>query len=261
MAPSRTLVHPVGGTQRHADEIRQAAEADGHDSAPATLGRRRTDEEFERLAIGRYARFSRASENLAGGTQPCPGRIHTKASDENYADLAIGRYARFSRPSPNLVGGTQPQADTPPEQAPSPSSSQMRHPERESEFFTIRQDSPATHSFSIPKAPDRPAKARWLRPGEPLTVADIILPGGMIYTGTQNPEFRLSEPSFIDAALPVAGSDTPPVAGAAYYWSTYKDLEPAARRGYLQWLAEGRCDPEASSGYLFMFFHGLERLY
>ncbi|AKF50941.1 TerB-N/Tellurite resistance protein TerB/TerB-C domain [Pseudomonas syringae pv. syringae HS191] len=254
MAPSRTLVHPVGGTQPHADEIRRAIKADGHDSAPATLGIDRIDEGLERLAIGRYARFSRASDNLTGGTQPLADPIHTTVSDGHYADLAIGRYARFSRPSPNLVGGTQPRADTPSEQAPSLFAPQMRHPERESEFFTIRQDSPGANSFSIPKAPDRPAKARWLRSGEPLTVADITLPGGMIYTGTQNPEFRLSEPSFIDAALPVAGSDTPPVAGAAYYWSTYKDLEPAARRGYLQWLAGGRCDPEASSGYLFMFF-------
>ncbi|PBP74600.1 Tellurite resistance protein TerB [Pseudomonas syringae] len=259
MAPSRTFVHPVGGTQPHADEIRRAIKADGDDSAPATLGIDRIDEGLERLAIGRYARFSRASDNLAGGTQPLADPIHTTVSDGHHADLAIGRYARFSRPSPNLVGGTQPRADTPSEQAPSPFTPQMRHPERESEFFTIRQDSPGANSFSIPKAPDRPAKARWLRPGEPLTVADITLPGGMIYTGTQNPEFRLSEPSFIDASLPVAGSDTPPVAGAAYYWSTYKDLEPAARRGYLQWLAGGRCDPEASSGYLFMFFHGLER--
>ncbi|GFZ71441.1 hypothetical protein PSE10C_21830 [Pseudomonas amygdali pv. eriobotryae] len=259
MAPSRTLVHPVGGTQPHAGEIRHAAESDSHGSVSDTFEIRLIDEELERLAIGRYARFSRASGNLAGGTQPYPDRIHTTASDEGFSDLAIGRYARFSRPSPNLVGGTEPQADIAPEQAPSAFAPQMRHTERESEFFTIRQDSPGTNSFSIPKAPDRPAKARWLRPGEPFNVADITLPGGMIYTGTQNPEFRLSEPSFIDAALPVAGSDAPPAARSAYYWSTYKDLEPAARRGYLQWLAGGRCDPEASSGYLFMFFHGLER--
>ena len=43
------------------------------------------------------------------------------------------------------------------------------------------------------------------------------------------------------------------------YWPSYSTATPVARHAYLQWLANGRCDPLASIGYVFLFFYGLER--
>ncbi|MDT9702706.1 TerB N-terminal domain-containing protein, partial [Streptomyces sp. P17] len=43
------------------------------------------------------------------------------------------------------------------------------------------------------------------------------------------------------------------------YWPSYSEITPRARRAYLSWLADGRRDPEADIGYVFLFFYGLER--
>ncbi|MBM0138363.1 tellurite resistance TerB family protein [Pseudomonas cannabina] len=260
MAPSRTRAPLAGDTLLQSDENRGNPGACEHDSVPTTAQMRGIDEAPETLAIGRYARFSRASDTLIGGTRPHPDHSRMTTSwNGDSASCAIGRYARFSRESTRLVGGTQPQPDQTSEQVPLSYSRQPSHPKGESEFFTVRHDSPDSSSFNIPKATDRPLKARWLRPGEPVTIAGSTLPGGMLYIGTEHAEYRQSEPSFIDTSLPIASSSAHPAARLVFYWSTYKDLEPEARRGYLQWLAGGRCDPEVPSGYVFMFFHGLER--
>ncbi|KPY42339.1 MULTISPECIES: TerB N-terminal domain-containing protein [Pseudomonas syringae group] len=212
------------------------------------------------LAIGRYARFSRPSSNLIGGTHPvhgdplCPqpgpehperqhltGWFKPRGPRDTFEDLAIGRYARFSRPSTNLVGGTQPLADS------------------TSEFFIVRDDSAHGQSFSIPKAPDLQARSQWLRRGESITVAGLTLPDGLIYAGGNDARLRNIEPSFIDTALPASSSPVDLQTPRALYLSTYVSFSPEARRGYLQWLAGGRCDPCAEIGYAFMFFYGLER--
>ncbi|WP_419957159.1 TerB N-terminal domain-containing protein [Pseudomonas syringae] len=259
MAPSRPSTPFAGSTPLHADDIRHGTGA-SDECLPATTQTRAVESDTENLAMGRFARFSRAS-SLVGGTQPVPTPVRTHAFGiGDYASLAIGRYARFSRPSSNLIGGTQPQRDVVTSvqksvsAAPQPASSTLNL-----EFFTVRQGSPDSGSFSIPKAPAHTDKLRWLRPGEPVTVAGITLSDGMIYTGAKNPRFRQSEPSFIDTSLKVATSHVDLATTLTFYWSTYDDLDPKERRGYLQWLAGGRCDPKAGSGYVFMFFHGLER--
>jgi tellurite resistance protein len=43
------------------------------------------------------------------------------------------------------------------------------------------------------------------------------------------------------------------------YWPSYHDISPEARAAYLQWLASGKCDPDADIGYVFLYFYGLER--
>ncbi|MEE5040667.1 TerB N-terminal domain-containing protein [Pseudomonas alliivorans] len=212
------------------------------------------------LAIGRYARFSRPSNNLIGGTHPVPhdsprsqpdtellekkhltGWFKLRGGRDNPEDFAIGRYARFSRPSENLVGGTQPLADS------------------GSEFFIVRDDSAQGHYFNIPDAPERSARSRWLGPGESITVAGLTLPDGLIYAGKNDARLRNIEPSFIDTASAVSSSSVDLQTPGALYLSTYQSLSPESRKGYLQWLAGGRCDPSTDIGYVFMFFQGLER--
>ncbi|WP_080265790.1 TerB N-terminal domain-containing protein [Pseudomonas syringae] len=259
MAPSRPSTCLIGGAQLRAEEARHTAGHSELDSRQASVRTCAVDDP-EHLAIGRYARFTRAS-SLVGGTQPVPTPISTPAFDNSvYASLAIGRYSRFSRPSSNLIGGTQPRPDEVMSAQKSASAGpQATFSNIDPDFFTIRKGSSDSGSFSIPKAPAHLDKVRWLRPGEPVTVAGITLPDGMIYVGAKNPRFRQAEPSFIDTTLQVATSPVDLAAMLTFYWSTYEDLTPTERRGYLQWLASGRCDPEASSGYVFIFFHGLER--
>ncbi|RMN13676.1 MULTISPECIES: tellurite resistance TerB family protein [Pseudomonas syringae group] len=259
MAPSRPSTHFAGGTPLHADEIRHTAGA-SEEYLPAAVQTHAVDAGTENLATGRFARFSRAS-SLVGGTQPFPIPVRTPSfGNSDYAGLAIGRYARFSRPSSNLIGGTQPQPDEDTSvQESVPAAPQATSSTLNLEFFTVRQGSPESGSFSIPKAPAHTGKLRWLRPGEPVTVAGITLPDGMVYVGAKNPRFRQLEPSFIDTSLKVANSHVDLAPMLTFYWSTYDDLDPKERHGYLQWLAGGRCDPKAGSGYVFMFFHGLER--
>ena len=43
------------------------------------------------------------------------------------------------------------------------------------------------------------------------------------------------------------------------YWPSYSEIPPSCRAAYLMWLADGRKDPKASIGYVFLYFYGLER--
>ena len=43
------------------------------------------------------------------------------------------------------------------------------------------------------------------------------------------------------------------------YWPSYSDIDPGCRATYLEWLANGRRDPDIDIGYVFLFFYGLER--
>jgi hypothetical protein len=62
----------------------------------------------------------------------------------------------------------------------------------------------------------------------------------------------------VDPALPIARYADK--AGSTLdYWPNYAELQPQARRAYLEWLAAGRRDPTTPVGYVFIFFYGLER--
>ncbi|CRY07296.1 tellurite resistance TerB family protein [Yersinia enterocolitica] len=103
------------------------------------------------------------------------------------------------------------------------------------------------------------ARASWLRPGELAVVAGINLPDGMIYIGNKYKSNRTgAEPAFINPSMDVATVEIDislPLIDSAPDYST---CSPEARRGYLQWLAEGRKSPTADIGYVFLFFYGLE---
>ncbi|WP_122316162.1 TerB N-terminal domain-containing protein [Pseudomonas cichorii] len=252
---SRPSSNLVGGTQPYTDDSRLA------DAAEEEL---RLDSES--LAIGRFARFSQPSTHLVGGTQPHPDDIRQRqwptSSMDDPESFAIGRFARFSRPPTHLVGGTKPCFDKVADTSlpkPLPVTAQVKAPRGRPEFFGVHEESSSSRSFNIPKAPDRPGKSRWFGAGESVTVAGILLPGGLIYVGTNDAKFRLAEPSFIDTSLQVKNSPADFEARLQTYWLSYEILTPAARRGYLQWLASGRCAPGADIAYVLIFFYGLER--
>ena len=102
--------------------------------------------------------------------------------------------------------------------------------------------------------------AQWAGPGTSIRVGAFHLPGGMLYVGRglQAPSGQV-EPALINPSLGV-NSRSPDHRGTSMdYWPSYDSISPQARGGYLIWLADGRRNPSAYIGFVFLFFYGLER--
>lgn len=124
------------------------------------------------------------------------------------------------------------------------------------------------HMYSTPSRRLEPAEAAargeqlWIAPGVPATILRRKIPGGMVYVGTDLPSIsglRAAEPALIDPSLPVDWSQPDREGSSFSYWPSYSEIPPGARASYLLWLEGGRCDPAIGTGYVFMFFYGLER--
>ena len=159
---------------------------------------------------------------------------------------------------------------------PSPSSTTdvpAPNPERTSgDFMPVLQDSPEPErmysaavitklpvAHAIPAAPAGFGEGRWVPPGESVEVAGVSLPGGMLYVGGRLKALNGgTEPCLISGQHTVArvGNYRSRQMG---YWPTYAEASPEERRAYLNWLSEGRSNPDCDIGYVFLFFYGLER--
>lgn len=145
-----------------------------------------------------------------------------------------------------------------------------------SDFFTINLGTRPTRAYRIPPPPipnvsetsaprssaraEGSVPARWLKKGQELSLGKLLIPGGLIYTTLcVDPQSALCEPSLINTWLKVSPEDVDASSPLMTYWPDYKSISTQARRGYVQWLAGGRCDPRADIGYVFVFFYGLER--
>lgn len=119
--------------------------------------------------------------------------------------------------------------------------------------------SPASHRSS-PRAQVDPDDV-WVPPGSSMRVVGYDLPGGMIYVGRtlEAPGGWSEEPALIDPKLAVDRNHPDRQGEHLTYWPTYRGLPPASRSAYLEWLAEGRQDPAAPIGYVFLFYYGIER--
>lgn len=129
----------------------------------------------------------------------------------------------------------------------------------DSDFFTVQLGGGPSPSFQIPAPDSKLVEARWVPSGESVRVADFSIPNGMVYVGGSLGEYGRPEPSLIDPKLWVLKSYVNIQDRLMPYWPSYDSISPEARRGYLQWLAGGRTDPLADTGYVFLFFYGLER--
>lgn len=110
-----------------------------------------------------------------------------------------------------------------------------------------------------PQASGQP-DGRWIPPGEPVTVAGVVLPGGMIYLGTDLKTGHSDvDPALINPSLKVSTADGDIGLPLTSYWPSYSTMSPDARKSYLQWHSSGRKAPQADIGYVFLFFYGLER--
>lgn len=102
--------------------------------------------------------------------------------------------------------------------------------------------------------------ARWVAPGEAVQVGNLTLPGGMLYVGSGLRSSSGSiEPALINPKLAVAQNAVYESLHLTGYWPSYEEIQPEARRAYLQWLAGGRSNTDTNIGYVFLFFYGLER--
>lgn len=128
------------------------------------------------------------------------------------------------------------------------------------EFYSTGASATATPpNHAIPKAPKKAGSARWVPPGELVRIADVVLPGGMVYVGARlDAPNGGTAPCLINGLLPVASAGDYRTRQMGY-WPSYAEASPSERRAYLNWLAEGRSNPDCDIGYVFLFFYGLER--
>lgn len=127
-----------------------------------------------------------------------------------------------------------------------------------SDFHRIRVSTPE-QQFTIPKPKNFSPKARWIGKDETINVGGQSLTVCMVYFVEKIDRTFNHEPSLIDGQLPVQTAHVDLTEKLTGYWPSYSGISPAARRGYLQWLSEGRCAPSVDIGYVFIFFYGLER--
>ncbi len=100
----------------------------------------------------------------------------------------------------------------------------------------------------------------WVPKGETVIIQGVRIDGGMIYVGERNRPGDSDRPqnALINPSLSASGAARDPGGDSMPYWPSYSEIEPRARRTYLEWLASGRNDPEISIGYVFLYFYGLE---
>lgn len=187
----------------------------------------------------------------------------------NQAQPSAHRPARVSPTLPKSVASAQTVRQAPPQPAgshtasPPPTrsgSGRTDLPGGVDKFYSPSAvpRSPAP-SHAIPKAPTGFGEGRWVPPGESIEVAGVHLPGGMLYVGGRLKALNGgTEPCLISGQCTVArvGNYRARQMG---YWPSYADASPEERRAYLNWLSEGRSDPDCDIGYVFLFFYGLER--
>jgi len=92
---------------------------------------------------------------------------------------------------------------------------------------------------------------------QPVALLGHTIPRPMFYVGVA-PANTYPDASLIDPSLAVASHIKGPIPEMGY-WPSYAEMAPGQRQCYLRWLAGGRCDPEISIGYVFVFYYGLER--
>ena len=101
----------------------------------------------------------------------------------------------------------------------------------------------------------------WVPKGQTVNIAGREV-DGMVYVGTTpqigSSYYGESCRAYIDPSLSVARVGSARAAGMGY-WPGYSSIPAVCRATYLDWLSEGRTDGSVDSGYMFLFFYGLER--
>ncbi len=123
-------------------------------------------------------------------------------------------------------------------------------------FSAPRREAPQSFIAKLAKPFAPVPAARWISEPTTVEVAGIEFQGELLYYGKS--DRRSSHRALVDPTLSVA-FDADSLGTTLGYWPNYSELAPSARRAYLEWLASGRCAPNAPIGYIFVYFYGLER--
>jgi tellurite resistance protein len=100
----------------------------------------------------------------------------------------------------------------------------------------------------------------WVPLGQDVTVSGLKIDGG-IYVGSSlhRQDGTNGDNCLIDPGLKVSSARADISGANMPYWPSYSLANPDSRRAYLQWLSNGKNDPAAYIGYVFLYFYGLER--
>lgn len=123
---------------------------------------------------------------------------------------------------------------------------------------SLPQDRPV--ATAVAQNRDKRVLARWIAPSEAVVVQGSQISGGLFYLGdvVQFRDGRSTDQYAINPKLS-ASAARPDVEGASMpYWPSYAGITPAARRAFLNWMAEGRSSRAYGVGHVFLFFYGLE---
>ena len=111
--------------------------------------------------------------------------------------------------------------------------------------------------------------ARWVKPGESITIQNVVINHGHFYFGGRLKTHSSGEYGYLyndgsDASLVNDSLSIEPGSRHYYdeslgYWPTFATLSPRCRGAYLDWLASDRSDASCPVGYVFIYFYGLER--
>lgn len=173
--------------------------------------------------------------------------------------VALYLYSKSKESSPQVAaeeGSPQRPASTASFAQPSPAVARLVD---DPQPVSVPTASPPAKSYRVPTPPNVYGAGQWVPAGQPVEVAGVSIPGGMVYVGTSLlASHGGNDPCLIDPVKPVAkgGGYTERLMG---YWPSYSEVSPQARRAYLNWLAGGRQHPAADIGFVFLFFYGLER--
>lgn len=131
--------------------------------------------------------------------------------------------------------------------------------QRQRSVETAAPTSPA-QGGARPVAPSRAVagEPQWLAEPTELVFADLRFTTDLVYFGRTDRYAHPPNNALIDPELKVS-SIGDPSGSTLPYWPSYAQLDPRARRTFLEWLAGGRSNPRTEIGYVFVFFYGLER--
>ncbi|QLE98447.1 TerB N-terminal domain-containing protein [Neptunomonas phycophila] len=103
--------------------------------------------------------------------------------------------------------------------------------------------------------------AKWIKPGEPITIKEHTFTGGNFYFGgklSSLDEYG-TEVSLVDDSLKIENKPPSYEDESLGYWPKFISLTPKGRGAFLSWLSGNRSDPETPLGYVFIYFYGIER--
>jgi len=106
---------------------------------------------------------------------------------------------------------------------------------------------------------NKKSKNIWIPKGTTIKIHGLSITDGLFYYGENIEDGWQAEPALIRPNMPVVPHSVDLSLSLMNEYPKYGYISNVARRGFLQWMADGRKAPNADIGYVFMFFYGLER--